>query len=87
MAGIVGNIGQFDERVEQWSSYTEWFEYFVLANDIDKDKIAPTFFYVMGPNNLIYYATCYSQSSQVIRGSIGDNVSCCIKETIRALSV
>mgnify|MGYP003282640499 CR=1 FL=1 len=29
MAALIGNIGPFDESVEQWSSYTERFEYFV----------------------------------------------------------
>lgn len=38
MSGMVGNIGQFAESIEQWSSYTEQFEYFVDANKIDQDK-------------------------------------------------
>ncbi|KAL7834774.1 hypothetical protein SRHO_G00290210 [Serrasalmus rhombeus] len=49
MAGIVGSIGPFDASVEQWSSYTERFDYFVLANGIEGDKIVPTFLSVMGP--------------------------------------
>ncbi|KAL7856631.1 hypothetical protein SRHO_G00155300 [Serrasalmus rhombeus] len=48
MAGIVGSIGPFDASVEQWSSYTERFDYFVLANGIEGDKIVPTFLSVMG---------------------------------------
>lgn len=49
MAGVVGNIGPFDENVEQWSSYSERFDYFVLANGIANHKIVPTFLAVMGP--------------------------------------
>nr|XP_061833859.1 uncharacterized protein K02A2.6-like [Nerophis lumbriciformis] len=49
MAGVVGNIGPFDEHVEQWSAYAERFDYFVLANDIANDKVVPTFLSVMGP--------------------------------------
>ncbi|XP_039519644.1 uncharacterized protein K02A2.6-like [Pimephales promelas] len=48
MAGIIGNIGQFDENVEQWSLYTERFEYFLQANAIEGEKIVPTFLSVMG---------------------------------------
>ncbi|XP_039518223.1 uncharacterized protein K02A2.6-like [Pimephales promelas] len=48
MAGIIGNIGQFDENVEQWISYTERFEYFLQANAIEGEKIVPTFLSVMG---------------------------------------
>lgn len=32
MAAPVGNIGPFEENTEQWSSFTERFEYFALAN-------------------------------------------------------
>lgn len=49
MAGIIGSIGPFDESVEQWSSYTERFDYFIAANDIDDGKRVPTFLTVMGP--------------------------------------
>ncbi|XP_048059455.1 uncharacterized protein K02A2.6-like [Megalobrama amblycephala] len=48
MAGVIGNIGHFDENVEQWSSYTERFEYFLQANAIEGEKIVPTFLSVMG---------------------------------------
>jgi hypothetical protein len=34
--------------VEQWSSYTERFEYFVLANGIKAEVVVPTFVTVMG---------------------------------------
>lgn len=56
MAGVVGNIGPFDENVEQWSSYSERFDYFVQANGIANQKIVPTFFAVMGPKtfNLLH---------------------------------
>ncbi|XP_061904359.1 uncharacterized protein K02A2.6-like [Entelurus aequoreus] len=49
MAGVIGSIGPFDENVEQWSSYTERFDYFVAANGIDDGKIVPTFLSVIGP--------------------------------------
>lgn len=62
MAGVIGSIGPFDESIEQWSSYTERFDYFVVANGISDDKIVPTFLSVMGPKTC--YATCYSQQSQ-----------------------
>lgn len=48
MAALVGNIGPFDESTEQWSSYTERFEYFVLANKIKQEVLVPTFLSVMG---------------------------------------
>jgi hypothetical protein len=37
MSGIV-IIKQFGESIEQWRSYTQWFEYLVLANYIDEDN-------------------------------------------------
>lgn len=49
MAGIIGNIGPFEETMEQWSSYTERFEYIVQANEIGEGKMVPTFLTVMGP--------------------------------------
>lgn len=49
MAGVIGSIGPFDESIEQWSSYTERFDYFVVANGISDDKIVPTFLTVIGP--------------------------------------
>ena len=48
MAAMIGHIGQFDENEEQWASYTERFEYFVLANKIKEDVLVPTFLSVMG---------------------------------------
>ncbi|XP_057692499.1 uncharacterized protein K02A2.6-like [Corythoichthys intestinalis] len=49
MAGVIGSVGLFDELVEQWSSYTERFGYFVVANDIAEEKVVPTFLSVIGP--------------------------------------
>lgn len=46
MAGVIGNIGPFDDSVEQWACY---FDYFITANGIADDKIVPTFLNVMGP--------------------------------------
>ena len=48
MATLIGNIGPFEESVEQWSSYTERFENFMLANGITGDRVVPTFLTVMG---------------------------------------
>ncbi|KAG1935337.1 K02A2.6-like [Pimephales promelas] len=48
MAGLVGQIGPYDETVEQWSSYTERFDYFVKANGIKDEVLVPTFLSVMG---------------------------------------
>ena len=48
MAGLIGHIGPFEENSEQWSSYTERFGYFILANKIDDDVKVPTFLSVMG---------------------------------------
>ncbi len=48
MAGLVGQIGPYDETVEQWSSYTERFDYFVKANGIKDEVLVSTFLSVMG---------------------------------------
>ncbi|KAL6464598.1 hypothetical protein MHYP_G00269150 [Metynnis hypsauchen] len=48
MPGYIGHIGPFDESVEQWSSYTERFEYFVVANRIEMEKTVSTFLSLMG---------------------------------------
>lgn len=49
MAGVIGSIGPFDENIEQWSSYTERFGYFAVANEIKDEKLVPTFLSIMGP--------------------------------------
>lgn len=48
MAALVGTIRPFDENAEQWSSYTERFEYFAIANKIQDNVMVPTFLSVMG---------------------------------------
>lgn len=48
MAGLVGQIGPYDESVEQWSSYTERFDSFVKANGIKDEALVTTFISVMG---------------------------------------
>ena len=49
MAALLENIGPFEENTEQWSSYTERFEYFVLANRIiNRRCLVPTFLSIMG---------------------------------------
>lgn len=52
MAAVFGNIGPFDESSEQWSSYTERFEYFVAANAITEEKVVPTFFKCDGSKDI-----------------------------------
>ena len=49
MAAIIGSIGTFDERIAQWSSYTERFDYFAVVNGITDEKLVPTFLSIMGP--------------------------------------
>lgn len=48
MTGVLGNLGPFDDSVEQWSAYTERFEFFVAANGISDGKKVATFLTVMG---------------------------------------
>lgn len=48
MAGVLGNLGPFDDSVEQWSAYTERFEFFVMANGINEEKKVATFLTVIG---------------------------------------
>ncbi len=43
MAGLISSIESFDEPFEQWSAYTERFDYFALANGIKDEAIVPTF--------------------------------------------
>ena len=38
MAAIIGNLGPFDEKSEKFSDYTDQFEAYVAASDIDDDK-------------------------------------------------
>lgn len=72
MAGVIGSVGPFDESVEQWSSYTERFGYFVEANGIEDGKKVATFLSVMGPKtfnllrNLVQPATPGSKTYKEI---------------------
>ena len=47
MPGIIGHIDPFDEAGEQWATYIECFEHYLLANEIKK-KI-PVLLSVIGP--------------------------------------
>ena len=47
MAGTIGSIGEFDDSTEQWTAYTERFEYIVEANGIDDSKWVATFLSVI----------------------------------------
>ena len=48
MAVIIGNLRPFDERSEKFSNYTDRFEAYVAANDIDKK--VNVFLAVSGPD-------------------------------------
>ena len=49
MAGVIGHMDHFDEAGEQWPTYIERFEHYVLANDIRDAKKVSVLFSVMGP--------------------------------------
>uniref|UniRef100_A0AAR2J737 Retrotransposon gag domain-containing protein n=1 Tax=Pygocentrus nattereri TaxID=42514 RepID=A0AAR2J737_PYGNA len=49
MAGIYGHMDVFDESGEQWATYIERFEHYVVANDIPEAKKVSVLFSVMGP--------------------------------------
>ena len=49
MAGIIGNMDPFDDTGEQWATYIERFEHYILANEIRTAKKVPVLFSVMGP--------------------------------------
>uniref|UniRef100_A0AAR2J5F9 Retrotransposon gag domain-containing protein n=1 Tax=Pygocentrus nattereri TaxID=42514 RepID=A0AAR2J5F9_PYGNA len=49
MAGIYGHMDVFDESGEQWATYIERFEHYVVANDIPESKKVSILFSVMGP--------------------------------------
>ena len=46
--GFIGHIDTFDESVEQWATYVERFEHFVLANEIEEDKRVVVLLSVVG---------------------------------------
>lgn len=70
----MGSIGPYEENTEQWSSYTERFECFVIANKIEDDTQVPTFLAVMGPKtyNLL---RCLVQPNKPISKSYDDIVA------------
>lgn len=45
---LTGAFQEFDETTERWNSYTERFEFFVLANGVADEKKVATFLSVMG---------------------------------------
>ncbi|CAI5682743.1 unnamed protein product [Oreochromis niloticus] len=49
MAGMIGQMDPFDDADEQWATYIERFEHYILANDIQPDKRVPVLLSVMGP--------------------------------------
>lgn len=81
MAGVIGSVGPFDENVEQWSSYTERFGYFVQANGIEDEKVVPTFLSVIGPKtfnllrNLVQPATPGSKTFKEIVDNLTNHFS------------
>lgn len=48
MAGIIGHMDPFDESGEQWATYIERFEHYVLANEIRDTKKVPVLLSVLG---------------------------------------
>lgn len=48
MAGIIGHMDPFDESGEQWATYIERFEHYVLANEIRDAKKVPVLLSVLG---------------------------------------
>ena len=81
MSLIVGNIGQFDGTIEQWSSYSERFEYFVLVNYIDEDNIVLKVFSVMGPKTCNLLVSLL-HPDRTGNKTYGDNIhsTCCCKD-------
>lgn len=90
MAGVIGSIGPFDESMEQWSSSTECFGYFVMANGIQDDKLVPIFLSVIGPKtfnllrNLLQPAKPCSKTLQEIVDTLTDRFS--LKPQVMKLS-
>lgn len=48
MAGIIGHMEPFDEAREQWTTYIEQCEHYVLTNEIRSVKKLSVLFSVMG---------------------------------------
>ncbi|XP_056138833.1 uncharacterized protein K02A2.6-like [Lampris incognitus] len=49
MAGIIGGMEPFEESSEQWATYIERFENYILANEIRDAKKVPVLLIVIGP--------------------------------------
>lgn len=49
MAGFVGQIGAFDSTVEDWATYIERVEQYIVANKIENDRKTAVLLSVMGP--------------------------------------
>ncbi|XP_056144368.1 uncharacterized protein K02A2.6-like [Lampris incognitus] len=49
MAGIIGGMEPFEESGEQWATYIERFENYILANEIRDAKKVPVLLSVIGP--------------------------------------
>ena len=45
---LLGKIGQFDSTTDQWSSYKERLEKFIVANDVADEKHVPVLLSVIG---------------------------------------
>ncbi|KAG1940741.1 hypothetical protein F2P79_016335 [Pimephales promelas] len=48
MAGIIVHMNPFDEAGEQWATYIERFEHYILTNEISDRKKVPVLFSVLG---------------------------------------
>lgn len=49
MLTIIGHMDGFAESMEQWSTYVERFEHFILENGIVGEKKLAVFLSVLGP--------------------------------------
>ncbi|CAI5689533.1 unnamed protein product [Oreochromis niloticus] len=49
MAGMIGQMDPFDDAGEQWATYIERFEHYILADDIQPEKRVLVLLSVMGP--------------------------------------
>ncbi len=49
MAGLIGTIGEYDDSLENWESYTERFEQYVEANEVADERKVSCFLATIGP--------------------------------------
>ena len=47
---LVGQIGSFNEKAEEWEDYMDRFKSFLTANSIEENKKVDTFLACVGPS-------------------------------------